>query len=1350
MAASSGIFLWITVSGTGEVVEKTAEEATSLLLQGTFGPGMSARLAGDQRTATLSMLLEWLDFVHGTRLQLTGRIDTESVRASFRKLSRQYHPDHTETLGPDLQALAERRFKEINESKSYLLARLDSGLDSLVIGADVAEPRIPPPAVSPSLAPSPAANSRDRGFRDDGKKQRTTTAPRQARGKLRRGYLGPLAGVIGLVALFLWIGHLLRTGPTPPVVESDTAVSSPPSTEPPPRVVDYGELAKTSPANRPPDDESTPAEKPSATETVPTETAPNSGSETGKPKPAAAVVGPADPSNELKGAPTPVAAGAAIDPAVDTEVAAILAEYERSSQEAAGQSFAGKLGLLNNQHRTALKRAEAEAVSKGESEAVMAIREEEESVRTTGDVRPGADLAKLPEAVRILRQTYVTERTKLEEARERGLAEPRQVAIAKLEKRLESAMREGAQELALTIRAAISNLDSALNRSGSGASEHPTPPGFSLIPGGSFAMGRTSGDTDSNAPPITVTVSPFYIQQTEATKAQWDEVRTWGRRNGYTDLADGDGKASNHPVHSVSWYEVVKWCNARSEKEGLTPVYTMGGAVMRTGTREPMANWGANGYRLPTEAEWEKAARGGVSGKRFPWGTDTISHAQANFRNNGGEAYATGAMDHHPSYTSGRTPFTSPVGNFAANGYGVYNMAGNVWEWCWDWYGSRNYTTSNGTTDPRGGTSGSVRVLRGGSWNDHAVGACCAIRGYYTPGYASYYNGFRPARSAILDAVPARKVTPNATPNATPDAVPARSATPNTMVQIPGGSFTMGRTSGDTDADAPPITVTVSPFYIQQTETTKAQWDEVRTWALSKGYTDLGAGRGKASNHPVQAVGWWDVVKWCNARSEKEGLTPVYSVSGAVMRTGTTEPTANWSANGYRLPTEAEWEKAARGGVSGKRFPWGTDTISHAQANFRNNGSEAYATGTTDHHPSYTAGEVPYTSPVGIFGVNAYGLSDMAGNVFEWCWDWYGNYATSNGTTDPRGPGSGTVRVYRSGSWGHRAIDVRCARRRCGSPGYSNSANIGFRPARSAILDAIPARKVTPNSIPDAIPARSATPSSMVQIPGGSFTMGRTSGDTDADAPPITVTVSPFYLQKTETTKAQWDEVRTWGRRNGYTDLVDGDGKASNHPVHSVSWYEVVKWCNARSEKEGLTPVYTMGGAVMRTGTLEPMANWGANGYRLPTEAEWEKAARGGVSGKRYPWGTDEISHAKANYSGSGTSFRNESFGYHPSYTGGGMPYTAPVESFAANGHGLFGMAGNVREWCWDWYGPSYYTTSNGTTDPRGPASGTDRVFRGGGWTGGSLSTRCGYRFYSAPGILGDLSGFRPARSSVP
>ena len=288
---------------------------------------------------------------------------------------------------------------------------------------------------------------------------------------------------------------------------------------------------------------------------------------------------------------------------------------------------------------------------------------------------------------------------------------------------------------------------------------HPTPTGFSLIPGGSFTMGATSGDTYyDDAPLITVTVSPFYMQQTETTKAQWDEVRTWAVSNGYTDLAAGAGKASNHPVHTVSWWDVVKWCNARSEMEGLTPVYTVLGIVLRTGRLEPTVNWAANGYRLPTEAEWEKAARGGVSGKRFPWGTDTISHAQANYNGSSGYAYDQETInDYHPSYTAGEWPYTAPVGSFGANGYGLYDMSGNVWEWCWDWwwdwYVVDYYTNvTNGTTDPRGPALGRHRVIRGGSWSSDAFDASCASRESATPGRMSGDNvtgGFRPVRSSV-------------------------------------------------------------------------------------------------------------------------------------------------------------------------------------------------------------------------------------------------------------------------------------------------------------------------------------------------------------------------------------------------------------------------------------------------------------------------------------------------------------------------------------------------------------------------------------------------------------------------
>jgi len=276
--------------------------------------------------------------------------------------------------------------------------------------------------------------------------------------------------------------------------------------------------------------------------------------------------------------------------------------------------------------------------------------------------------------------------------------------------------------------------------------------GLSFIPGGSFTMGRTSGDGDSDAPPVTVTVSAFYMQKTETTKAQWDEVRAWGASNGFTDLRTGYGKAANHPVESVTWWDVVKWCNARSAKEGLTPVYTVSGAVMRTGQTVPTANWNANGYRLPTEAEWEKAARGGVEGKRFPWGTETISHSEANFRNSGGEEYATGTPSYHGSYRNGQVmPYTSPVGSFAANGFGLNDMSGNVWEWCWDWYGGNSYV--DGASDPRGASSGSNRVLRGGSWSAYAFSCRAAFRFNLSPIFTQISldegRGFRPARSSV-------------------------------------------------------------------------------------------------------------------------------------------------------------------------------------------------------------------------------------------------------------------------------------------------------------------------------------------------------------------------------------------------------------------------------------------------------------------------------------------------------------------------------------------------------------------------------------------------------------------------
>jgi formylglycine-generating enzyme required for sulfatase activity len=180
----------------------------------------------------------------------------------------------------------------------------------------------------------------------------------------------------------------------------------------------------------------------------------------------------------------------------------------------------------------------------------------------------------------------------------------------------------------------------------------------------------------------------------------------------------------------------VKWSNARSAQAGLTPVYYTDALFTQVFTNGDYgttvyANWGANGYRLPTEAEWEKATRGGLSGQRFPWG-NTISESQANYELGSGEPFDLGGTQ---IFGNGAQPWTSPVGYFAPNGYGLYDMAGNVEVWCWDLYAGPPYPAGSpylGGADPRGpvGPVGpfSQRVLRGGYWDGYGSFATCADR----------------------------------------------------------------------------------------------------------------------------------------------------------------------------------------------------------------------------------------------------------------------------------------------------------------------------------------------------------------------------------------------------------------------------------------------------------------------------------------------------------------------------------------------------------------------------------------------------------------------------------------------
>ena len=521
--------------------------------------------------------------------------------------------------------------------------------------------------------------------------------------------------------------------------------------------------------------------------------------------------------------------------------------------------------------------------------------------------------------------------------------------------------------------------------------------GMVLIPAGDFQMGSNDSQAPYEKPAHTVYVDAFYIDKYEVTNAQFkafvDANPPWQKAYIPDKYHDGDylqdwrgnsypsGKG-NHPVVYVSWYAAMAY-----------------------------AQWA--GKRLPTEAEWEKAARGGLARQKYPWG-NAIDTTKANYYD--------------------EIDDTTPVGRYAPNGYGLYDMAGNVWEWCLDAYEADFYAHSprrnplagemNMTevmTNYKNVTTTTFRVMRGGGWAMLARSLRVANRFMFTPTSASSEDGFRCVRAVTQggqevpwDVQLEKRARPK------PDPIPDTSE----MVLIPAGEFQMGSNDSNADDDEKPVhTVYVDAFYIDKYEVTNAQFkafvDANPQWQkdnISEKYhdgsylefwngNDYPSGKG---NHPVTWVSWYAAMAY-----------------------------AQWA--GKRLPTEAEREKAARGGLVGKKYPWG-NAIDTSQAN-------------------YNSWSVD-TPPVGRYAPNGYGLYDMAGNVWEWCLDAY--EADFYARSPRRNPLAGemtlrevmtnyknveNLRVVRGSSWINVAQQLRVTNRGRYAPSYTN-LTIGFRCAR--------------------------------------------------------------------------------------------------------------------------------------------------------------------------------------------------------------------------------------------------------------------------------------------------------------